>query len=76
MVAAALPSAAPAGLLSGPERLGELIVAHDQIGLGWALGDLRGILSQKLAHGDAEVLSKKLDFLDGWDATFALQLVD
>ena len=40
---------------------GELVIAHDKIGLGRALGELRGILAQELADGDAQILGEELD---------------
>ena len=55
---------------------GELVIAHDQIGLGRALGELRGVLAQELADGDAQVLGEELDFFDGRNAAPTFQFVD
>lgn len=54
---------------------GELVIAHDQIGLGRALGELRGVLAQELADGDAQVLGEELDFFDGRDLPPAFDVI-
>lgn len=48
---------------------GELVIAHDQIGLGRALGELRGVLAQELADGDAQILGEELDSFNGRDGS-------